>query len=347
MKFSICIPQYNRIEYLLKSLEEIKFQNYKNFEVIISDDCSKDDTNERILEFSKNCNFAIKYFQFKENQGYDRNLRKSMELASGEYCFVLGNDDTLAHANVLLELNEFLVNHSYPDVGYCNYSEFSNPSNITRRAIGSSVLGKGPEIGLKHYSCFSFVAGLIFKKSIFDIYNTSKFDKSIYAQIALALHMVCNGAILFSIDKIWVKKDIVIGQCMKSNSYRDVINRSWSKIIIVDGGLKSVIKVLTSVLDDNEMLNKRRLNYIFSKVLLSTYPFWVFDYKQNGATPAALGLYLGLLPWRIDEYNRLSSFQKVKIIFCYQCASVLAFVIPSVFFFKIKESFYTWVKKVF
>lgn len=48
MKISICIPQYNRIEYLLKSLRIIEEQTYPNIEISISDDCSSDDTVEKI-----------------------------------------------------------------------------------------------------------------------------------------------------------------------------------------------------------------------------------------------------------------------------------------------------------
>ncbi len=48
MKLSICIPQYNRINYLLESLLIIEDQTYPNIEIVISDDCSTDDTEERI-----------------------------------------------------------------------------------------------------------------------------------------------------------------------------------------------------------------------------------------------------------------------------------------------------------
>lgn len=347
MKISICIPQYNRIEYLIKSLEELQSQNYVDFEVVISDDCSKDDTFERISNYSKTSNYPITYFKFDQNQGYDRNLRKSIELASGEYCFVLGNDDTLSHHNVLNELKDFLFNNNFPDLGFCNYQEFSDLSAITNRAINTTVIGTGPDTGLKHYSCFSFVAGLIFKKSTFDKFNTSKFDKSIYAQIALALHMVCNHAILFSIKEVWVKKDITIRKGEKSNSYRDFINKSFLKITPISGGLNSVIKVLFIVLRENNMLSEKRSFFIFSKILFSTYPFWILDYKKNRALPAAIGLFFGLRPNNIDEYIYLSAFQKLKINLGFYSFSLIAFVIPSVLFFKFKDYIYKWVKRVF
>ena len=126
MKISICIPQYNRIDYLIKSLDELQDQSYSDFEVVISDDCSQDDTTNQIQEYLKSSKYPITYFKFDQNQGYDRNLRKSMELAVGDYCFVLGNDDTLSHSHVLRDLNDFLVKNNLPDLGFCNYQEYSN-----------------------------------------------------------------------------------------------------------------------------------------------------------------------------------------------------------------------------
>lgn len=347
MKISICIPQYNRIEYLIKSLDELQNQSYSDFEVVISDDCSQDDTILLIQEYVKSSKYPITYFRFGQNQGYDRNLRKSIELAIGDYCFVLGNDDTLSNSQVLYDLKDFLDKNNFPDIGFCNYHEYSNDKIVTRRALESRIIGKGPDIGLKNYSCFSFVAGLIFKKSTFDQFNTDIFDKSIYAQIALSLNMICNGAILFSIKESWVKKDITVGNDEKSNSYRDFINRSYAKIQPIDGGLKSVINVLSKVLDQNKLLTDKRKNYIFSKIIFSTYPFWILDYKRNNATPAAIGLYLGLMPHRIEQFAQLNIFQKVKFTVGFQIISLVSFLIPSVVFFRYKEQIYTWAKKVF
>lgn len=348
MKFSLCIPHYNRINYLKRSLDILHFQNHLNFEVIISDDCSTDNSKEVIQELKNSYSFPIIYYRFEANQGYDRNLRKSMELATGDYCFVLGNDDTLSHNHVLVQLEHFLTNHCLPDLGFCNYCEFSDASMITRRALGTTIVGKGPDIALKYYSSFSFVAGLIFKKSSFDRFNTDRFDKSIYAQIALALNMICNNAVLFSIDEPWVRKDITIsdsGEEVKSNSYRDFINRKWSAIKPSDGGLKSVINVLCTVLESNNILTIKRLNYIFGKILFSTYPYWLIDYKYNKATPASIGLFLGLQPWKINHFNKMGFFLKTKFIIGFQMVSLVALLMPSKLFFKLKEQIYTWIKR--
>jgi glycosyltransferase involved in cell wall biosynthesis len=348
MKISICIPQYNRIDFLVKSLKIIELQNYNNFEVIISDDCSTDNTENTILDFKKKSRCNIIYFRFDSNQGYDRNLRKSIELANGDYCLILGNDDTLNHVNVLSDLFTFLTTYNFPDIGFCNYCEFYNSKIITRRALKTGVIGTGPDIGLKYYSSFSFVSGLIFKKKTFDIFNTNRFDKSIYSQIALAFHMICNNAFLFSIDEVYIRKDITIffdGIPKKSNSYLNFINRDWLSVKKVDAGLKSVINVLYKVLKDNHLISQKRLNYIFKKILFNTYPFWIIDYKYNKAFPESIGLYLGMQPTSIRHFYKLSFSLKLKYFFGYQFVSILAFLTPSKLFFRFKEDIYSWIKR--
>jgi hypothetical protein len=95
------------------------------------------------------------------------------------------------------------------------------------------------------------------------------------------------------------------------------------------------------------MLTMARMNYIFSKILFNTYPFWILDYKRNKATPAAIGLYLGLMPHRFVQFARLNSLQKVKFTIGFQVITLVSFLIPSVIFFRYKEQIYSWAKKVF
>ena len=63
MKISICIPQYNRIAYLLKSLKQIEAQDYQDIEVVVSDDRSSDNTEEAILELQKNYKYPLVFQQ--------------------------------------------------------------------------------------------------------------------------------------------------------------------------------------------------------------------------------------------------------------------------------------------
>ena len=114
MKFSICIPHYNRIAYLKQSLSIIEEQVYRDFEVCISDDNSTDNSYQEITEFAAHSSLKINYQRNTFNEGYDRNLRKSIEMAKGDYCLILGNDDTLAEPSTLQKLANILAKLNFP-----------------------------------------------------------------------------------------------------------------------------------------------------------------------------------------------------------------------------------------
>ena len=96
------MPTYNR-SYLLKSsiekLEEMGYFNCNQIEVIVSDNCSRDDTVE-YLNYKD-----IRCLTQQENLGYAGNLMKLLDAASGKYTWIIGDDDlVLLTANELLNL---------------------------------------------------------------------------------------------------------------------------------------------------------------------------------------------------------------------------------------------------
>ena len=344
MKFSICIPQYNRIQYLLKSLAIIEKQTYPDIEIVISDDASSDDTPQQIQQLQKVYRYPIIFSRNEKNMGYDRNYRKALEMATGQYCIVLGNDDSLYSHDTIASLVQFLQQHDYPDVGFCNFAEESNPDDIIKRAHVTGVIGSGPETALKYYSCFSFVAGIVYKKEIFDQFNSDKYDGSIYAQIALGCMMISKGCRLFSVMEPVVLKDLQFDN-RTSNSYRDTLPRKWKEYKKADGGLKSVIRVLFIVFSDSGTYTKKLGRAVFKKIYRNTLPFWILDYKYNKAFPAAMGIFMGMKPWSVDQFSRLPFIDRVLVIGDYCIFSVTALLTPSRLFYRFKNRIYAFIKK--
>lgn len=103
---SICIPTYNRGEILRMSLEAIKNQTKYDsdlVEIIVSDNCSKDNTPQIADEFH-NDGLNFTYNRNEENLGAARNFLKLMNMAKGRYILLLGDDDFLSEnaINILL-----------------------------------------------------------------------------------------------------------------------------------------------------------------------------------------------------------------------------------------------------
>ncbi|MGL6115423.1 MAG: glycosyltransferase family 2 protein [Cetobacterium sp.] len=89
---SIITPSYNSKEYILETIKSVQNQSYKNWEMIIIDDCSRDGTLE-LLEILEKEDSRIKILKNTENKGpgFCRNL--GFKVASGEYICLLDSDD--------------------------------------------------------------------------------------------------------------------------------------------------------------------------------------------------------------------------------------------------------------
>lgn len=94
-KFSIITPSYNSWKYMSKYLESLEKQTYQNFEVIIVDDCSLDDTFIKISEYAEKSFLNIKVLQNSENHGPGYTRNRGMEEATGEWITFVDSDDSI------------------------------------------------------------------------------------------------------------------------------------------------------------------------------------------------------------------------------------------------------------
>ncbi len=344
MKISICIPQYNRINFLLRSLALIEKQTYPQLEVVVSDDCSTDDTEHQIRRLIPSYKFPLTYKRNETNLGYDRNFRQSIELATGEYIIVIGNDDSINPQYDLGKLAGFLENHAYPDIGFCNFIEEASGNVLVERAKTTDVLGTGHITAMHYYSCFSFVGGLVYKREMFLKYNTSKHDGSIFAQIYLGCLMISSGCVLFSVREPVVIKDIVVKESVR-NSYRDRLARTWKEYKPVSGGLPAVINTLIDAFRDANVLSQSLIYSIYKRIYSITFPFWLIDYKSNGAFPEAVGLMHGLYPGNDENFKLLVFWNKLRIYSFYVICGIGGLVTPVWAFRKMKAGLYKRFKR--
>ena len=92
MYFSICIPTYNRAHTITRALDSLVKQTFKDFEVIVVDDGSIDDTEKVVLKYKGVID--LKYIK-KENGGKHTALNKGIDNASGLFFLILDSDDWL------------------------------------------------------------------------------------------------------------------------------------------------------------------------------------------------------------------------------------------------------------
>jgi len=99
VKVSICIPAYNRVDYLKRLLESISQQTYKNYEVIITDDSDTDGVLNLSESYRNQIN--IKYYKNVPTAGTPRNWLASIKKAEGEWIKLIHDDDSFANKESL------------------------------------------------------------------------------------------------------------------------------------------------------------------------------------------------------------------------------------------------------
>lgn len=117
MKFSILIAHYNNFEYFKQCYESLKKQTYKNFEIILVDDCSTDDSFEKIIEVTKNDD-RIKTYKNEENKGVGFTKRRCVDLSSGEICGFVDPDDAITEDAIEISVK------AYKNDCIATYSQF-------------------------------------------------------------------------------------------------------------------------------------------------------------------------------------------------------------------------------
>ena len=93
---SVPVITYNSSEYIIDGLESIKAQTYKNIELIISDDCSTDNTVELCrdwLENNKDYFVRVELVTTDKNTGVAGNCNRSVKACRGEWIRGLSGDD--------------------------------------------------------------------------------------------------------------------------------------------------------------------------------------------------------------------------------------------------------------
>lgn len=148
--FSVIIPQKDRAEYLIHTIRTCMIQDYPKFEIIISDDCSEDNSVE-VVEKLAEFDSRIKLFAHKKHLGMRDNFEFAINQVKPGFVIALGGDDGLAPGciwrmyEILKETKKELLTwrpagFAYPEVGETS-TFFSVPriKNHGYKCINSEV----------------------------------------------------------------------------------------------------------------------------------------------------------------------------------------------------------------
>lgn len=107
-KISVVIPTYNRAKYLDQAIVSVLAQRGADFEIIVSDNCSQDDTTAVVSKYLADS--RVHYYRNEQNIGMVRNWRKAVfDYASGDWFILLSDDDYLIDPDYLAKVTQLIA----------------------------------------------------------------------------------------------------------------------------------------------------------------------------------------------------------------------------------------------
>lgn len=132
MKFSFLIPSKNRLELVAHAVESILRQDYENFEIIISDNASDQDYGSFVKDIGDD---RIIYNRLSTPVSVTQNWNNALNLASGDYILMLGDDDALT-PGFIQRVSKLIDDMECPDILYCAAYHYCYPNVIASEPTG-------------------------------------------------------------------------------------------------------------------------------------------------------------------------------------------------------------------
>lgn len=129
-KVSIIIPIYNAEKYIQTTINSVLSQTFSDWELLLIDDCSKDNTPAICKEFVQSDKRII-YIRQIENGGPAQARNTGLDQAKGEFVSFVDSDDTIEPTFLDKMLVTAFENHS--DIVWCNYNEVFTNNTIYRK----------------------------------------------------------------------------------------------------------------------------------------------------------------------------------------------------------------------
>lgn len=106
---SIIMPSYNTAEYICESIQSVQAQTYPNWELIIVDDCSTDETDEVVRSFLADA--RIRYLKNEKNSGAAISRNYALREAKGRWIAFLDSDDLWSPEKLEKQIQFMEANH--------------------------------------------------------------------------------------------------------------------------------------------------------------------------------------------------------------------------------------------
>lgn len=346
--FSICIPHYGnygRTDYLLAAFESFAVQSFRDFEVCVSDDASPDGRQSEIADSLQRLGLQHVVKTRMVNGRYDVNLRTAIDLARGQYCILMGNDDALKDERTLQRLADVLGHERKYGVLISDFEDFTSGKR-GNRILSTRDFPGTPETAARRFRNFAFVSGIIFDRDAAQTLATEHWDGSEMYQMWIGCRLISTGHRLIELAEPIVRKDIAIGSQTRTGSYAWRPKVSPCPIVTRPLPFNDIGRVVCDAIAPTVPEQKAR-NLCFSvfyQLFTITYPFWLFEYRRVQSWRYAAGIALGMRPKRSMRDVSLGTIRRSAILILFTAATTLGLTVPSKLFQGIRPILYRFAK---
>jgi glycosyltransferase involved in cell wall biosynthesis len=127
---SVIVPNYNHAPFLRQRMDSILGQTYQDFEIVLLDDCSTDESRAILREYAHRPDVRLEFNDANSGSGY-RQWNKGVSLARGKYVWIAESDD-FADANFLQRLVGILKSDERISFAYCRSRRVTEDGGLMR-----------------------------------------------------------------------------------------------------------------------------------------------------------------------------------------------------------------------
>ncbi|KJD32087.1 hypothetical protein PK35_11660 [Tamlana nanhaiensis] len=279
--FSVIIPLYNKEKYIEATLNSVLNQEFKDFEIIIFDDGSTDDSLKQVEAFSDSRILIIKEI----NQGVSAARNKSIELAKGKYIALLDADD-IWEPNHLTELHKLIT--LFPEAGlYCNNyrvfynSAVSRPAKFNFQYAANGVL-VNDFFKASIINCVAWTSSVCFAKNTFTEIGGFKPHLKTSQDLDLWIRFALKHQVAFNPKITMSYKQYVSNSLSKNESHYNEIRynfiSSFSEFEKTNTSLKLYLDINRYAVSLRALINNNKPLY---KKLKQEIDFKNLNFKQK------------------------------------------------------------------
>lgn len=188
IKLSICITTFNRGVFIGETLDSILAEFDSRIEIVVVDGASPDNTSDVMAQYVSR-HPQVRYYREQENSGVDRDYDKAVEYASGEFCWLMTDDDLVrpgATLRVLEAINDnidlLVVNAEVRSVDFEDWLAVRLPSNVQDKMYGAGE----EEIFFGDTAKYlSFIGAVVIRRSVWMVRDRASYFGTLFIHVGV------------------------------------------------------------------------------------------------------------------------------------------------------------------